>query len=111
MASFSSNYPPKPEHFHSFKYGEFGVDGKEEMNWEPHENLLGIDTIEMVHQDKLEKELCVNALIYLVFLKQKQMRKIKVRRYADSIPQQEYIGKDKASLPIVSIYMLLKEEM
>lgn len=41
-----------------------------------------------------------------MFLKQKQIGKIKARGCADGRPQREYISKEEASSPSVSIYAL-----
>ena len=41
-----------------------------------------------------------------MFLKQKRTGKIKARGCVDGRPQQEYIGKEEASLPTISVYAL-----
>ena len=60
----------------------------------------------MVRPKDLEKDLCLNELTYLMFLKRKITGKIKARGFADGRPQQEYIGKEEASSPTVLIYAI-----
>ena len=44
---------------------------------------------------------------YLMFLKRKQIRKMKGRGCANGRPQQEYITKEESSSPTVSLYTLM----
>ena len=60
----------------------------------------------MIKPEQLEKNLCLNVLTYLMFLKRKRTGKIKARGCASSRPQRKYIGKEEASSPTVSIYAL-----
>ena len=60
----------------------------------------------MVPPTQLDKDLCLNVLTYLMFLKRKQTGKIKAWGCADGRPQREYIGKDKSSSRTVSTYAL-----
>ena len=57
----------------------------------------------MVKPGNLEKDLCLNTLTYLMFLKQKRAGKIKGMGGAYGRQQQEYIGKEEASSPTISI--------
>lgn len=65
-----------------------------------------MDSVTIIKPGDLEDDLCLNALMYLMFLKKNITRKIKARGCADGRPQQEYIGKEEASSPTVSIYAL-----
>ena len=51
---------------------ELGNDGREATKQELYEILLGMDAVTMVKPRDLEKDLCLNALTYLMFLKQKK---------------------------------------
>ena len=62
---------------------EFFDKGKEATKWELCKNLLGMDAVRIVKPHNLKKELCINALAYLMFLKQKRMGKVKARGCAD----------------------------
>merc|ERR1739836_363253 len=46
---------------------EFQDEGREATKQELYENLLGMDVVTMVKPKNLEPELCINALIYLMF--------------------------------------------
>ena len=48
---------------------EFSDKGREATKQELYENLLGMDNVTIVKPKKLETELCINALTYLMFLK------------------------------------------
>ena len=61
----------------------------------------------MVKPKKLEPELCINALTYLMFLKRKRTGKVKARGCANGRSQREYIRKEESSSPTVSIYALM----
>ena len=65
-----------------------------------------MDAVTMVRPKDLEKDLCLNALTYLMFLKRKRTWKIKARGYADVRLQEEYIGKEEARSPTFLIYAL-----
>ena len=85
---------------------EFGNDGREVTKQELYKNLLGMDAVTMIKPEKLEKDLCLNALTYLMFLKRKRTGKIKAWGCTNGRPQWEYIGREEASLPTVLIYAL-----
>lgn len=85
---------------------EFGNNGREATKQELYKNLLRMDAVTMIKPKKLEKDLCLNALTYLIFLKKKEDQKIKARGCTDRRPQREYIGREEASLPTVLIYAL-----
>ena len=72
-----------------------------------YKNLLGMDAVRMVKPHNLKKELCINALTCLMFLKHKRTRKIKARGCADRQPQQDFIGKEETSSPTGSVYILM----
>ena len=61
----------------------------------------------MVKPKKLEPELCINALTYLMFLKRKRTGKVKARGCVDGRSQREYIGKEESSSSTVLIYALM----
>ena len=63
---------------------EFANKGREATKQELYENLLGMDAVSMVKPHNLEKELCINASTYLMFLKQKKVRKVKARGCDDN---------------------------
>ena len=86
---------------------EFADAGSEATKQELYENLSGINAVTTIEPGKLEKDLCINALTYLMFLKRKQTGKVKVRGCADGRPQQDYINSKEASSPTVSIYALM----
>ena len=50
---------------------EFADEGREATKQELYENLLGMNAVTMIEPGKLEKDLCINALTYLMFLKRK----------------------------------------
>ena len=102
--SHASNTTPQYGFHRSIK--EFGNDGREATKHELYENLLGMDAVTMVNPKELNKDLCLNALTYLMFLKQKRTGKVKARGCADGRPQREYIEREEASPPIVLIYAL-----
>ena len=80
---------PSPNESHTSKvtlqYGfhrgikKFGSDGREATKQELYDNLLGMDAVTMVNpkKKKLKKDLCLNTLTYLMFLKQKRTGKVK----------------------------------
>lgn len=86
---------------------EFGNDDREATKQELHENLFGMDDTTMIKPEHLEKDMCLNVLTYLMFLKQKRTGKIKARVCVDGRLQQEYIGKEEASSPTVNMHYLL----
>ena len=65
---------------------EFADKGRKETKQELYKNLLEIDAVRMVKPHNLDKKLCINALIYLVFLKQKRKGKVKARWCVDGRP-------------------------
>lgn len=56
---------------------------------------------------KLDEEATRSALPYLVFLKRKRCGKIKGRGCADGRAQREFISKDEASSPTISLYAII----
>ena len=46
-----------------------------------------MNAVTMIEPGKLEKDLCINALTYLIFLKRKRTGKVKARGCADGRPQ------------------------
>ena len=86
---------------------EFTNKGREATKQGLYENLLGMDAVRMIKLHNLEKELYINALTYLMFLKQKKTGKVKALGCADEQPQQDYIGKEETSSETVSIYVLM----
>ena len=66
---------------------EYADKGREAMKQELFENLLGMNAVTMAKPNKLDKELCINALTYLMFLKRKQTGKMKARECANGRSQ------------------------
>ena len=54
---------------------KFADKGREATKQELYKNLLGMGAVRMVKLHNLKKELCINVLTYLMFLKQKKDRK------------------------------------
>ena len=48
---------------------EFGDNGQEATKQKLYEILLVMDKVMMIKSEELEKDLCCNALTYLIFLK------------------------------------------
>ena len=63
----------------------------------------------MLYKHDVTSEIQKKALEYLMFLKQKQLGKVKACGCADRCPQREYLSKDNLSLPMVSIYTLMAQ--
>ena len=101
QGQYASKATPQYEFHKGMK--EFADKGREVTKQKLYENLLGMDAVRMVEPHNLKKELCVNTLTYLMFLKQKRTRKVKARGCANRRPQQHFIGKEEASSPSVSI--------
>ena len=51
----------------------------------------------MMKQENLKEHLCLNALTYLMFLKEKRSVAVKACRCADGIPHREFMGKIESS--------------
>ena len=66
-----------------------------------------MNAVTMIEPCELDKDLCINALTYLMFLKRKRTGKVKARGCTDGRPQQDYINSKEASSPMVSIYALM----
>ena len=66
---------------------EFSDEGRGATKQELYKNLLGMDAVRMVKPHDLDKKLCINALTYFMFLKQKRTGKVKATRCADGHPQ------------------------
>ena len=71
------------------------------------ENLHGRGVIEPVKKQQVNWKICKETLLYLMFVKQKHCGKIKARGCADRRKQQEFISKEEASPPTVSIHVLM----
>ena len=61
----------------------------------------------MLSLNNLTWDIRKQALGYLMFLKRKQIGKMKARGCANGPPQQEYITKKESSSPTVSLYALM----
>lgn len=85
VESHSSKTTPQYKFHMGIK--EFCNDGREATKQELYKNLLRMDAVTMVKPENLEKELYLNALTYLMFLREKRMGKIKAQSCADAIPQ------------------------
>ena len=86
---------------------EFADERREATKQELYENLLGMNAVTMIEPHELDKELCINALTYLMFLKRKRTGKAKARGCADGCPQHDFISSEEVSSPTVSIYALM----
>ena len=62
--------------------------------------------IDVLNKEQITKDICINALSYLMLLKRKRAGDVKARGCADGRPQCEYISKEESSLPTVSTYAL-----
>ena len=80
---------------------------REATKRELEENLLRMNVVIMIKKDNLDKNLCINALTYLMFLKRNMSGAVKAHDFADNSPQREYIGKEETNSPTVSIYVLM----
>ena len=105
MRSHASKYTPQYGLSRGMK--EFRDDGWKANLSELKDNLLGMDAVHMVKSKDIKKDLTIDALAYLMFLKIKIIRKIKARGCADRRPQREYIGKEESSSPTVALYSLM----
>ena len=85
---------------------EFGQKGYDATASELSNNLIGIDTVDMLDKSHITSDVYMNALSYLIFLKRKRTDLVKARMCADGRPQREFILKDKSSSPTVSTYAL-----
>ena len=69
------------------------TDGRQ-TNIKLKDNLIGMDAVTFIKQSELDKELVIDALHYLMFLKRKRTGEIKARGCAKRRPQREYILKE-----------------
>ena len=65
-----------------------------------------MDTVKMLDKSRITRDVFMNALSYLMFLKRKRTDIVKARGCADGRPQRKFISKDDSSSPTVSIYAL-----
>ena len=54
-------------------------------------NLIGMNTVDMLGKKQITKDICLNALSYLMFFKRRRTSDVKAREYVDGIPQRKYI--------------------
>ena len=66
---------------------EFADERREATKQELYKNLLGMNAVIIVEPHNLDNELHINALTYLMFLKQKRTGKVKARGFTDGSPQ------------------------
>ena len=85
------------------KFGEEGVDAVLTELKQLHDRSV----VEPMDPSKMTKEMRYQALPYLMFLKRKRCGKIKGRGCADGRRQREFISKEEASSPTVSLYALM----
>jgi hypothetical protein len=109
IASFTNFEPYKSTPRYGFNRGmkEFGELEFNATMKELDDNLIGMDAVQMLEPNEVNKEVWCNALSYLMFLKRKRDGTVKARGCADGRPQREYISKDDSSSPTVSIYALM----
>ena len=77
---------------------EFADKGREATKQELYKNLLGMDAVGMVKPHNLDKKRCINALTYLMFLKQKRTGKMKARELSLQYDMKEVKKKVMAHL-------------
>ena len=65
-----------------------------------------MNAVDMLDTKQITKDLCINTLTYLIFLKRMRTDDVKARGCANSRPQCEYISKEESISPTVSIYAL-----
>jgi hypothetical protein len=109
IASFTNFEPSKSTPQYGLNRGmkEFGELGFDATMKELDDNLIGMDAVQMLEPNEVNKDVWCDALSYLIFLKQKHDGTVKARGCADGRPQREYISKDDSSSPTVSIYALM----
>jgi hypothetical protein len=66
-----------------------------------------LDVVSPIHPSKMTSEDIKRSLPYLMFLKRKRCGKIKARGCADGRPQRDFISRDEASSPTVSLYAII----
>lgn len=84
-------------------FGERGIDAVLKEVKQLHDR----DVVEPINPNKLTKEDKRSALSYLMFLKEKQCRKIKGHGCADGHKQQAYLTREDSSSPTVSLEALM----
>ena len=87
----------------------FEEDGHEATVSKVNNNLVGRGCIAMLGKNEITGEICNKGLAYLMFLKQKGIKKVKARGCVDRRPQKEYVSKGDSSLATVSIYALIAQ--
>ena len=85
---------------------EFGQEGYNVTESQLSDNLIGMDTVDMLDKSQATSDVYANTLSYLMFLKRKRTSAVKARGCADGRPQREYIAKDESSSLTVSTYAL-----
>ena len=84
-------------------FGDAGVEAVLKELRQLHER----EVIIPVHPKRLTRDELKRSLPYLMFLKRKRCGKVKGRGCADGRSQREFISKDEASSPTVSLYALM----
>jgi hypothetical protein len=109
IASFTNFEASKSTPQYGFNRGmkEFGELGFEATMKELDDNLIGMDAVQMLKPNEVNKDVWCKALSYLMFLKRKRDGSVKARGCANGRPQCEYISKDDSNSPTVSIYALM----
>ena len=85
---------------------EFGQAGYDATVSELSDNLIGMDTVQMLDKSRITSDVFMNALSYLMFLKRKKTDVVKARGCVDGRPQREFISKEESCSPTVSTYAL-----
>ena len=84
----------------------FGEEGVDAVLKELHQ-LNDLEVVSAIHPSKMTREEVKRALPYLMFLKRKRSGLVKGRGCADGRSQREFISKEEASSPTVSLYALI----
>ena len=64
-----------------------------------------MNSVDMLGKKQITKDICINALSYLIPLKRKRAGDVKARGYANGRPQGGHISKEESSLSTISTYM------
>lgn len=63
------------------------------------DNVIGMNTVDLIDMKQLTKDICISALSYLMFLKRKKTVTVKARGCVNIQPQRKYVSKKESSYP------------
>ena len=95
-----------PQYRFSRGISEFKEEGYDATVSKLSDNLICMNAGDILDKKQITKNICINALSYLMFLKRKRAGDVKARGCADGRPQREYISKEEDSSHTVSINAL-----